>query len=243
MITSLLERPVKNSKVIMGVVLLALLFAYEVATATLPKKAYAQEAKKTIRYGVDIKIGGMEFTENEICEGHKSWISTELNVTWSGEKFKVRGTIEYAGMGEPVDEDAEMLHNIQCFSTEGSYHFITPGGLTLYPFAGVSFNRWLRNENPKYEKSFGELLFFSGKLGIGVKYRNFYAEFGGSLPFWAETNYGQSPSGKMGLIGIIGVEWKKLNIGILYEQTSFKGDGVQPSSQMDLCALKVGLRF
>lgn len=147
-------------------------------------------------------------------------------------------------MGEPVDEDIEMLHNTQSISARGAYDFFTENNdFTFYPFAGVSFNRWLRNENPRYEKSFSELLFSSVNLGIGAKYKNFYAEIGSSLPVWSQTDHGQSPLGEIGINWIIGFDWKRLNLGVLYEQIPFRGDAGQPSFQSEEYSMSVGIKF
>ena len=183
-----------------------------------------------------VEFGGMEFTERGICEGHKSWTNTGLSIEWDNKMFNWVLTGKLGGMFEPVDDDPELPQCFTHLSIESGYDLSTNEDFALSPFVKVSYSRWLRNENSKYDNSFGKLSFISGAVGIGAKYKNLYAKFGSSLPFPIKTN-GDDLSGELGLNINIGVEWGRLTFDLLYEQTHF--DRVQ----LNLCGTRVGIKF
>ena len=240
---SSLEKFVNKTSVKIGTALFGVLFAYKLATAHISQEAYAHEEQENMRYEAYIKLGGMAFKDGDIPEGHKSWINAGLDATFGTGNFKLKTNAEIGGMFEPVDDDPELPQTFYILSTKASYYFPTDTGFTFYPFAKLGFNRWLRNENPKHKDGFGELSFLSGNIGIGAKYRSFYAETGVSLPVWSQTNYSHNPSGKVGFNAALGLEWKRLHFEILYEQTRFSQDGTQPGFELNQYGARLGIKF
>jgi hypothetical protein len=183
-----------------------------------------------------VEFGGMKFTERGICEGHKSWTNTGLSIEWGDEMFKWMLTGKLGGMFEPVDDDPELPQCFTHLSIESNYNSTTDRDLIFFPFAKISYDRWLRNENSKYEDSFSKLSLISGTLGVGMRYKNFYTKLGGSLPVLIKTN-GNDLSSEVGFNAIIGIEWRRLDFGLLYEQVHL--DGIQSN----LYGLRVEINF
>lgn len=224
------------AKIILPIFVAASVSLSGAGLALAKDKIKAPETKKTVQYEGFIELGGMGFTENGVREGHKSWTTTGIDITKGGEKLKWIFTGKLGGMFEPVDDDPELPQCLTHLSFGSNYELSTDKNITFFPYAKINYNRWLRNENPKYGDSFSKLSFISGDLGIGAKYKKFYAKLGGSLPFLVKTNSGDL-SGNTGLNAIVGVEWKKLNLGLLYEQTSFD------KAQLDRYGIRIGVKF
>ena len=200
--------------------------------------AFEFEFEPYIKYGT---IGSDE-SDHPKARGNKVIMGIGLIVA-TGERFKKTLGIELWTMAEPTDEDREIPSDGIAFSGRVSYDFPC-SSLTIYPFAGVGFERWRRNSpEGEQDRFYGDLYFANTALGVGAKYKNLYLETGGFLPVWSDTDSGQRPSGRLGLTLNAGVMYKRVNFGFFYTQKKFGGDGSQTDFQMKQYGLSIGCQI
>jgi hypothetical protein len=192
-----------------------------------------------------IKIGTLDSSEENhpAASSHKVMTGIGINAIF-GEEFKKTLGLEYWTMAEPTDEDREVPSDGIALSGRFSYDFYPFENTIVYPFAGLGLEGWRRNSPlGDSENFYGDLFFADASFGIGAKHKGMYCEAGGLLPFWADTDTGDEPGGKLGFIVNAGFVHKKIDFGLFYSQKSFEGDGSQTDFQLKQYGLFIGYRF
>ena len=174
---------------------------------------------------------------------HKFYLGVGVNVR-RGEDFKQEARTKLWALGEPTDEDREIPNDGIAASLELSYHCRFFEDFTVYPYAGMGFQRWRRN-SPLGDASrfYGSLYFTEAIFGIGGTWKWFYFKAGGNRPFWSDTDSGQTPTGQLGFLVNGGVIYKAVDLGLFYNRTRFGSDGTQTAFQLDLYGFYVGYHF
>lgn len=213
-------------------------FVFAISLVITASMASAFEFEPYMKYGT---IGSDEGDHPEAI-GNKVMAAAGIKATTGG-RFKKTLGAELWVMAEPTDEDREIPSDGIALSGKVSYDFPC-SSITIYPFAGIGFERWRRN-SPEGDQNrfYGDLYFASTALGVGAKYRNLYLETGGFLPVWSDTDSGQRPSGELGLTVNAGVLCGKINFGFFYTQKKFGGDGSQTDFQMEQYGISVGYKI
>ena len=187
-----------------------------------------------------LKIGGEELVENGLSEGHKAITLIGINVIDESTKLEKTYSLEGWSMIEAVDDDPEML---QCGFRAGAELKYMFDRYPLYPFVGINFENWNRDErNEKYPDSFKSLNFLDTTFGIATEYKFVYAKVGGIYPIWAEAD-NSNPSGELGFGIDVGFKWKKGGIGYSYKRISFSADGLQPDIESNTSLAVISYNF
>ncbi|MBU4031046.1 hypothetical protein KJ756_02735 [Patescibacteria group bacterium] len=182
------------------------------------------------------KLGTIDASEedHQMATGHKIMMGVGVNVISDG-KLRKELIAECWAMTEPTDEDREIPHDGIDVSGKLSYRFYPNPETEIYPFAGLGFERWRRNspDDGDQDKFYGDLNFIKTFFGLGAKYKNYYLEAGGLLPFWSDTDSGQEPDGKLGIAINAGMTRGKIDFELFYTQKEFGGDGSQTDFQLE----------
>ncbi|MBU4256986.1 hypothetical protein KKC04_01075 [Patescibacteria group bacterium] len=199
-------------------------------------------------YAVDVEVepslraAGMEWKENGVSEGHKSYVGVGVQVNLSDFAFqpdlKLAIGLEEWRMGEAVDEDVEIPRKGYRFFGEISRP-IGYLGFSFSPCLGISFEEWHRNHegNPKIAGSWQSLRFFSGTAGIKVGYDCYFAKVIAIQPFNIE---GGTLKARTGYEISLGANiWKDLDLALFYKDVRF----ARPDTEMQLTGAAVSYRF
>ncbi|MBU4069713.1 MAG: hypothetical protein KJ646_01915 [Nanoarchaeota archaeon] len=215
------------------------------------------EKKQTLENKVDknsfelkpyIGIGTLSTKEkdHQKATGHKVMTVVGVDLT-KGEKFKKGLTFEYGAMGEPTDDDQEMIHDYLKLFLKAKYdRSLGKKGFTISPLIEFGGEFWRRN-SPKGDKAndfFGDLLFLEVRPGIEIKNKNKYLEVKGILPVWSYTDTGHKPDGEIGYAVNAGIIFnKKVDFKLFYDRTRFDEDGTQTPFELQRYGCLIGFTY
>jgi len=169
----------------------------------------------TSAYSADWRVytenGGMNVTERDVSEGHKSYHLIGLESSIENMRAKVKGGVEGWFRGEPADEDPEIPQ--MGAGAFAEYAYKLKWGM---PYLGVRYDHIARDVPPKYENDsqFEDTLdMFSATGGVHFKYKWMWADIGTIIPFYTSTK-----SGNFGPDLGIGFTWKNFDVGYRFKE-------------------------
>ena len=184
-------------------------------------------------YRVFTEAGGVNVTENDVSEGHKSYHQFGLEMSFENMRARIAGQIDGFFMGEPPEEDPEIPKWGLGAQVEYGYK-IREWAL---PYLGVRYDHIERGIAPKYsdpsdpEYNAGyrgqvesEHDIVSARGGVHLHHKWLWVDLGTIIPFYTSTK-----SGNFGPDVGIGVRFGKWDIGYRYKQirmtdNHFSGD-------------------
>jgi hypothetical protein len=173
-------------------------------------------------YRVYLETGGMNVTENQISEGHKSYHLLGVEGEWEINNWSnLRGNIDAFLRGEAAEEDPE----IWCGGAGAGLEWIFKAGW-IDPYLGVRYEHLTRASAwkytnpddgeydaeyaPQHETEF-DLVMARGGLHFVKDW--FWADLGTIIPF-----YSSSKSGNFGPDLGIGFTWKSFDVGYRFKE-------------------------
>lgn len=199
-------------------------------------------------YAVDVevepsaKVAGMEWKENGVSEGHKSYVGVGVQANLSDFAFqpdlKLALGLEEWRMGEAVDEDVEIPRQGYRVFSEIS-RTIRYLAFSFTPCLGANFEEWHRRDegNPKIAGSWQSLRFFSAIAGVRADYKQFFAKAVAIQPFNIEGGTLKTRTGYEVSLGAN--VWRDLNVALFYKDVRFGN----PDTEMQLTGAAVSYRF
>ena len=169
------------------------------------------------------EIGGMNVTEQNISEGHKSYHLLGVESLWNTNSWlNLKGDIYGLVRGEPAEEDPE----IPCGGAGADIEAIITAGF-IDPYVGVSYFHVSRGTAPKYsDPSDPEYVpgyeqetdhdIVSARAGLHIHKGWFYADLGTIIPFYTNTK-----SGNFGPDLGVGIKWNNWNVAYKFREYRF----------------------
>lgn len=169
------------------------------------------------------EVGGMNVTEQNISEGHKSYHTLGVESIWeTTDWLNMKGGIYGFVRGEPAEEDPE----IPCGGLGADIEAIFAAGF-IDPYIGINYVHMSRGTAPKYsDPSDPEYVagyeqetdhdIVSARGGLHIHKGWFYADLGTIIPFYTNTK-----SGNFGPDVGVGIKWKGWDIGYRFREYRF----------------------
>ena len=173
-------------------------------------------------YRIYTEAGGMGLHENGVSEGHKYYQLLGIEVSKDTPKRTWSIALEGFKRGEAADDDPEILNWGATIDgrMEGKFNSVFDSKFWeyVYPYIGVSYNHFERDENNAKDpdtKTFFE--FAAAEAGVKIKYGIVWINLGTIIPF--ATN---AQSGNFGIDSGIGITWKgTIDLAYRYKKIAF----------------------
>jgi len=175
------------------------------------------------------------------------------------------GRVDYKGQitaGTPVDTDTSYF--VTSLIGDVRYPVVVSKNMSVEPLLGLGYRYWTRSLETT---TVGNITavgytevwdYLYGRLGVHSIFaftgKTFLTTTAGvKLPIWSKMNsnlynLGLKPEGRSSVFADIGIQHKRLTVGLFYEGLRFGASPVvsgfyQPESKADIYGLKIGLIF
>lgn len=184
-----------NMKFVINIILIVLVALFIIAA--MAKHGHAEDGTS---YRIYTEAGGMNVTEANISEGHKSYHTLGIETIMQNNRVQLKLGLDGFLRGEPKDEDPE----IPCAGAGASIEYAFKAKPWIFPYLGIRYDHLSRGTAPKYDDpndpeyaSYGpnaqiesEHDIVSARGGIHLMYKWLYCDLGTIIPFYTSTKSG-----------------------------------------------------
>ena len=169
--------------------------------------------------------------------GHKFIVAGGLNTNVKFSSFGAGINFEKWWVAEGLDDDEGIIpEDGYSISTDIKYFIKIDGNLLFYPYAGVGFEEWEKEETGETWKS---LKFYNWAVGMGIENEKGYIKAGITRPFSVSTNNDLKPKSRYGFSAEGGIKLKAFTVGLFYKYAGFE----DPDAKMSQSGLFIGYTF
>ncbi|HMU54578.1 MAG TPA: hypothetical protein PKA61_06210 [Nitrospira sp.] len=183
------------------------------------------------------KGGTIAWDELQGIGGHKSLVALGINALARFDRLGLGFNFENWWLGEKLDDDAGIIPNEgRRFYADLRYGFRPTESLELYPFAGLGYEHWSRDDAVN---AWNSINFPYAAIGGGAEYEHCYAKIGLLMPFAATANVGPNPTSRIGVTADAGLRLFNFTVGVFFRSVGFE----DPDAKMVQAGVMLGYRF